>query len=402
MRAILRGPAVLAAVLAMGIAIASPSLAADGDEIARLLAEQFAKEGQGNVPAGAARTVVPAQAPAADDERRMIEEIEMLERARAEAEARRDALVKAREAGERQETAQGEAADKAKDDARRAEERRVAEEAERAVEAARKAEAAALARMEAEREAEADRIDAALRKAREARAHRTAEESAPRAEATADAPRSEEMPAAYDDRSRGELSREPYREAAPLPRPRIPDGASALRGPDSRIVTHPTRVTVLLTMDPGHRGIRRHNRTGDPILCGEHGCYVSAGADAPADLMPLRRAFGVGRTLGDRAGACRNSLGCVFRGVDLVSFPSILQPVDMRILKHDRRQPQLLRETSTCSLIAGQLACTVFEGPDYTMWVVPEEVAQAAGPDALEQAVEAGLAGHEPHAVVRN
>jgi colicin import membrane protein len=159
---------------------------------------------------------------------------------------------------------------------------------------------------------------------------------------------------------------------------------------------------VLLTILPGHRGFRRYNRSGDPILCGDHGCYVSAGADAPADLMPLRRAFGIGRTLGERAGACRHSLGCVFRNVDLGTFPAILQPVDMRLLKHDRRQPQVLNEPSACRLTGGHLECTTIHGPDYTMWVVPEEVAAAAGPEALERAVEDGLDGPSPPVFVRN
>jgi colicin import membrane protein len=388
------------ATLAAGLALASPALAADGDEIGRLLAEQFAKEGAQKLPAGAARPVVPAEAPGVADEQRMIEEIEMLERARAEAEARRDALVKAREAAERAETTRAEAADKAKDEQRRAEERRLAEEAERAVEAARKAEAAAVARMEAEREAEANRIDEALRKAREARAQRPRDDGNRDAavDVRADDRRQVDVSETSDRKDRGDTA-EP---AAPPQRPRLTDGASALGGPDPRTVSASTRVTVLLTMTPGHRGIRRHNRTGDPILCGEHGCYVSAGAETAADLMPLRRAFGVGRTLGERAGACRNSLGCVFRNVDLVTYPAILQPVDMRLLKHDRRQPQVLHEASACRLAAGRLACAGIQGPDYTMWIVPEDVAQAAGPAELERAIEDGLEGSEQRHFVRN
>jgi colicin import membrane protein len=401
MRASLRRPAVLAAAtLTAVLTLTSLALAADGDEIGRLIAEQFAKEGSESLPAGAARTVVPAQAPGAADEQRMIEEIEMLERARAEAEARRDALVKAREAAEQGESPKADAADKAKEEQRRAEERRLAEEAEHAVEAARKAEAAALARMEAEREAEADRIDAALRKAREARAQRPREEREREAlvEGAASERRQAEIPEVHDSRG----GRDAGDRTASWPRPRLTDGASGLGGPHAPSPSASARVTVLLTMLPGNRGIRRHNKTGDPILCSERGCYVSAGADAPADLMPLRRAFGIGRTLGERAGACRQSLGCVFRRVDLVAFPAILQPVDMRLLKHDRRQPQVLHEASACRLAAGRLACTAVHGPDYTMWIVPEEIAAAAGPEALEQAVEGGLVTPEPRVLVHN
>ena len=407
MRAILRAPAVLAAALAAGLLLARPALAADGDEIGRLIAEQFAKDGKSakSSPAGATRQVVPAQAPAADDEARMLEEIEMLERARAEAEARRDALAKARETAEQTEAAEARraAADVAKAEARRAEERRQAEEAERAVETARKAEAAALARMQAEREAEADRIDEALRKAREARAaQRSREEPRPEPaaaseeETVADAPGSpwrDEAPAA----------REALRDAVPWPAPRdAANERTALGGPYPHANRRSTRVTVLLAMLPGHRGIRRHSHTGDPILCGEQGCYVSAGASEPADLMPLRRAFGIRRTLGERAGACSNTLGCVFRGVDLGAFPAILQPVDMRLLKHDRRQPLVLHEPSSCRLAGRDLECTALHGPDYTMWIVPEDVAEAAGPDALERIVDDSHDGHGPRVFVRN
>ena len=40
----------------------------------------------------------------------------------------------------------------------------------------------------------------------------------------------------------------------------------------------------------------------------------------------------------------------------------------------------------------GTLSCRdIVRGPDYVMWVVPEEVAAAAGPAALERALDEGL-----------
>lgn len=152
-----------------------------------------------------------------------------------------------------------------------------------------------------------------------------------------------------------------------------------------------TRVAVLMVMVPGTRGIRRGSQTADPVLCGERGCYISTGAGSTAEVLPMRKALGAGRTLGDRAGACRNELGCIFRGVDLVAYPAILQPVDMRLVKHDRRQPQVLHETSSCRLAQGELSCEPIQGPDYVMWVVPEAMAEAAGSDVLERALEQGL-----------
>jgi colicin import membrane protein len=157
-----------------------------------------------------------------------------------------------------------------------------------------------------------------------------------------------------------------------------------------------TRVTVLLILQPGNYGIRRRGpKVADPILCvpGD-GCWVSAGADQPAVFMPGRRALSFGNALGVRAGACRGALGCVFRGIDLGSVPGYLQPVDLHILKHDRREVYAVLADSGCRAEAGRLSCTHgIYADDYTMWILPESLAAAAGPAALERAVAEGLNG---------
>ena len=156
-----------------------------------------------------------------------------------------------------------------------------------------------------------------------------------------------------------------------------------------------TRVTVLLILEPGSYGIRRRGpRVADPILCVPDGCYISAGADHPAVFMPGRMAFKFGNTFGARAGACRNSLGCVFRGIDLGSLPAHLQPVDLHILRHDRREVHTVHTDSGCRSEPGRLSCShgVY-ADDYIMWVLPDSMAAAAGPAALERAVADGLDG---------
>jgi colicin import membrane protein len=163
-----------------------------------------------------------------------------------------------------------------------------------------------------------------------------------------------------------------------------------------------TQVTVLLILEPGNYGIRRRGpKIADPVLCipGD-GCYVSTGADQPAAFMPGRRAFGFRNTLGARAGACRGSLGCVFRGIDLGSLPGYLQPVDLHILKHDRREVHAVLADSGCRTEAGQLLCTHgIQAEDYVMWILPESLAAAAGPAALERAVAEGLNGRRSAAL---
>ena len=155
------------------------------------------------------------------------------------------------------------------------------------------------------------------------------------------------------------------------------------------------RVTVLLILAPGNYGIRRNGpKVADPILCTLEGCYVSAGADRPAGFMPGRRALGFGNTWGARAGACRQRLGCVFRGIDLGDLRGYLQPVDLHILRHDRRRPHQIAGDSACRADGGRLVCgRGIYAEDYAMWIVPERVAEAAGPAALERAVAEGLNG---------
>jgi len=151
------------------------------------------------------------------------------------------------------------------------------------------------------------------------------------------------------------------------------------------------RVTVLMIMTPGTYGIRRGASIADPVLCTTDGCYVSIGSDRAAIFMPRRKALGVGNTLGGRAGACRQSLGCVFRDVAL-EYPAVLQPVDLHILKHDRRRPQRILADSDCRLAAGRLICSRgIYAEDYVLWIVPERLADTAGPETLERALRDGL-----------
>jgi hypothetical protein len=155
------------------------------------------------------------------------------------------------------------------------------------------------------------------------------------------------------------------------------------------------RFTVLLIMAPGNYGIRRNGpKVADPILCAPDGCYVSEGADRPANFLPVRKALGFGNTFGARAGACRQRLGCVFRGVDLGDLRGYLQPVDLHILRHDRRRPQTITGDSACRTDVGSLICSRgIQAEDYAMWILPERLADAVGPSALEQALAEGLNG---------
>lgn len=243
-----------------------------------------------------------------------------------------------------------------------------------------KAEGERMRALVAEREAEGRRIREKLEHAqalREARDRKSRE--------TASAPPIGDMQ--DDDRDQHGYA------AQPEPRPYASNEAPAFeheRPPSSSGA--PGRFTILLVMEPGNRGIRRNNKTADPVLCGRSGCWISSGPHAAAQLMPHHRALGFLRTWGERAGACSSSLTCAFRNVDLGALHDWLQPVDMRLVRHDRRQPQRIETPSDCRVAAGRLQCNRgYHGSDYEMWVIPEAVAEAAGPELLQRALADGL-----------
>ena len=151
-------------------------------------------------------------------------------------------------------------------------------------------------------------------------------------------------------------------------------------------------MTILLVMDPRRRIFAAYPPTANPVLCIGQGCYVSGGAGAPAEYMPRFSALGPANSIGRRAGPCRNQLTCVFRDVELGGGYGQIQPVDMGLLHHDRREIRGVRPDPTCDLISGRLFCaepTVAKG--YRAWIVPEVIATKAGAEALREALALGL-----------
>lgn len=333
--------------------LALPATVSAADDAAHRLADKFA-------------TGDRAAREAADAERRAAEESEMLERAR-------------REAAERA-------------------------QADRAAEAAAEAR---MKEMEAAREAEAKRLAEKLRRAGDARRQRAASESrSTDAFKPALKPASPPVPAV----SPPAMAREPEPDIA---RDLEPNGAPFDEPPAQTAGTPPLlpsppmslgrhepefappadrRVTVLLVMEPGKKGIRRFNKTADPVLCHDELCFVSKGAAAPARVMTRRKALGAGNTLGKRAGACRHSLTCAYRGVTLDGPAPVIEPVDLKILVHDRREPRAVSGDASCHVTAGRLSCgRTVVAAGYRAWIVPEAIAEQAGPAGLAAALARGL-----------
>ena len=248
-----------------------------------------------------------------------------------------------------------------------------------------------------------DRLQALARAAQErAQAARHAVvQTAPDIQQTAQAPRLEMPERQFSEREvtaveSKALSPGEVQEALPRPTWRPAGQPQLAAGEPYGRSTEPQtewtgQVTVLVVMAPGTYGIRRGARTADPILCAAEGCYVSAGPERGSIFLRGRKALGFGNTFGRRAGACRQRLGCVFRGVSF-DYPGVLQPVDLHILKHDRRRPQQIVADSHCRIAGGHLVChRPIHGDDYIMWVVPERLADRAGPELLERALRTGL-----------
>ena len=151
-------------------------------------------------------------------------------------------------------------------------------------------------------------------------------------------------------------------------------------------------ATVLLKMKPGNTGLRRFKKTADPVLCGRRHCYMSKGFQEKAYRMLRGTALGPFNTLGRRAGACRQKLSCVFRHVDLMDDGVLLQPVDLKFMRHDRRAYRNIKADQSCTLSGGRLHCAnPVKAKTWTAWIVPEHIALEAGSDALETALQDGL-----------
>jgi len=151
-------------------------------------------------------------------------------------------------------------------------------------------------------------------------------------------------------------------------------------------------VTVVLQMEPRYRRGRRYESM-DPVLCVAGGCYVSNGAEHPATFLHGHRAIRFGNAIGRRAGDCNSATTCVFRNVDLGALPAEIQPVDIRVLRHDLRAAERVQSLSTCRIAAGdRLACTgAIQGDGFTMLVISEDLAERLPPHAFDGVLAGGF-----------
>lgn len=341
-----------------------------------------------------------AQAQSAEAEARRV----TAEAESAALESRRASDVSAKDRAERQEadriTAEKAAAERAITE--NADEARKAQQAEREAETLRIVEKLRAAR--AAKAAEAERLEQEVKaRAREATATKAA--SDPQGSPTASTPANSSSaissaspePAAVDGKS-GVSGAGPSpvasvaSDTAPAPSA-APVAQRATKEAAAPAAISPTRATVILVLNIGGTGLgRMGTSTADPVLCIGTTCYVGQGPDRPARAMSRGAALGPGNTLGARAGTCARSLECVFRDVEIGRDGVELQPVDLRLLRHDRRDTARGAIDMSCAVSAGRLVCgKPVVSATWRALIVPEAVAAAAGPAALSSAADDGL-----------
>ncbi len=323
-------------------------------EALRLAAEHAAAEEAKRIQEAKAEETRRAEAARVAEEARHAEQARVAEAARIEDAKRADALRKANEdlriAAERA----------------TAEEAKRADDAQRAIKRATEEETRRVAVLEAD--AEVQRVAEHLRRIREehlARHSQTTERSIQPSSGITP-PNRLGGPAV----AKAPNTMKPQLVAGPLP-----DSDFSEKDGDEAFDRRGGRVTILLQMESRlWRGRRQESM--DPVLCIEDGCYVSNGPEVPAHFMPGRRATRFGNAISRRAGACNHANTCVFRDVDIGALPAEVQPVDIRVLRHDRRAPERIEQLSICRALSGRLACKgAITGDGYTMWVIPESVA---------------------------
>jgi hypothetical protein len=162
----------------------------------------------------------------------------------------------------------------------------------------------------------------------------------------------------------------------------------AATAPD--IVTRPDgapRATILAVLTHHAHDAGRSITPPDPIICLADICYISAGPDADAKLISRSEALSTKNTVTSGAGACKGKSRCAYRGVSMKRGDEV-QIIDLGLVGHDKREPADVTPDTSCRVEDGDLVCDQpVAAPDYRIWVVPETVAAAAGPGAIEHAL---------------
>ncbi len=184
----------------------------------------------------------------------------------------------------------------------------------------------------------------------------------------------------------------PAAEKQPAP---VPVAATAAPKPESQrpvVVEAPkpdaAQATVLLVLgiDGGALGFKP-----DPIICIDERCWLSNGIEAPAISMPRTQAVALRTTEETTSDPCAGKSACVYRGVTIDAGARI-EVIEVGESRGASAGAFTIAADKSCRNDGGGLLCdNGLATQDFRIWVVPEAVATATGPEGLEDAVAEGL-----------
>lgn len=130
----------------------------------------------------------------------------------------------------------------------------------------------------------------------------------------------------------------------------------------------------------------------DLVLCGVKGCYVSNGLEKAATFYE----GGVGPRILEKAGACRDVVKCVFRGVELAVLTSLDAPaiylMDVDYVSHTKLEELRDLPSAACAVKGVTIACEQgVHKQAFSLWVMDEAVAEAGGRVGLDHVLFRGI-----------
>ncbi len=154
--------------------------------------------------------------------------------------------------------------------------------------------------------------------------------------------------------------------------------------------TYSEKATVLIVMQPFKQTGKPWDagKGADPIICLNHGCYVGRGYLTKAKYFPGKKAY----LPAVMARACNNTLTCVYRGVKFTRKREDIWPVDIDGFKRDYMATKKASVDRSCFIENKRLQClNGIYTPEYSMWVIPEDLAKDAGRKVLDYALYKGI-----------
>ncbi|RUP08678.1 hypothetical protein [Hyphomicrobium sp.] len=180
--------------------------------------------------------------------------------------------------------------------------------------------------------------------------------------------------------------------ATPAPKPEIQRPIVA-ESPKSDT----TQATVLLVLDDGGGAL---GFKPDPIICIDQSCWLSNGIEAPAVSMPRTQAIALQTTQETTSDPCAGKSACVYRSIT-IDADARIEVIEVGESRGASAGAFTIAADKSCRNAGGGLLCdNGLATQNFRIWVVPEAIAAATGPEGLEEAIAEGLP--EPDAAAGN